>query len=252
MTRDVVDMWFDVRGEGQPLVMLHPAGTDSRALGPLVSELADRYRVLAPDRRGHGRTPDAPGPFSFELMAEDTIAFLEAQAGEPVHLLGYSDGAIVALHVTLRRPDLVRDLVFAAAVFHRDGWDAGVLDDDDQPPQFMADAYAEVSPDGREHFAVVVKKVAAMHETAPAFTPADLGAVACPTLVLLGDDDQVRLEHAIAMFRALPSGELAVVPHASHGVLVEKPELCARLIADFHASEKPATFAPRRRAAGPR
>lgn len=57
----------------------------------------------------------------------------------------------------------------------------------------------------------------------------------------------MRLEHAVATYRALPRGELAVVPHASHGVLVEKPQLCARSITDFHSAGKPATFAPRRR-----
>lgn len=85
-------------------------------------------------------------------MAADTIAFLETVVGGPAFLLGYSDGAIVALLTAMRRPDLVRRLVFAAAVFHRDGWADGVLDNDAAPPEFLRDSYAEISPDGREHF----------------------------------------------------------------------------------------------------
>ncbi|WP_298585557.1 alpha/beta fold hydrolase [uncultured Kocuria sp.] len=238
------------RGNGPHFVLLHPGGTDSRALDPVVAELTDRYRVITPDQRGHGRTPDREGPLSYTAMAEDTIAFLGAEAETPVHLLGYSDGAVIALTVALRRPDLVRDLVVAAGVYHHDGWEPGVLQDEAEAPDFMADAYAEVSPDGREHYGQVVAKLRQLHAAEPACTDADLAGLDLPVLVLVGDDDEVRLEHAVALYRALPHGELAVVPHASHGVLVEKPQLCARLITDFHAADKPATLAPRRRRPG--
>ncbi|MFI7743894.1 alpha/beta fold hydrolase [Kocuria rhizosphaericola] len=243
-------LWSSARGNGPHFVLLHPGGTDSRALGPLVAELTDRYRVITPDQRGHGRTPDREGPLSYAAMAEDTIAFLDAEAEAPVHLLGYSDGAVIALTVAVRRPDLVRDLVVAAGVHHHDGWEPGVLEGEAEVPVFMVDAYAGVSPDGREHYGQVVEKLRQMHAGEPAFTDTDLAGLDLPVLVLVGDDDEVRLEHAVAMYRALPRGELAVVPHASHGVLVEKPQLCARLITDFHAADKPATFAPRRRRPG--
>lgn len=243
-------LWSSARGSGPHFVLLHPGGTDSRAMGPLAAELAGRYRVITPDQRAHGRTPDRDGPLSYAAMAEDTLAFLVEEVGAPVHLLGFSDGAVVALCVALQRPDLVRDLVLAAGVHHRDGWEPGVLEDEAEVPDFMIDAYAEVSPDGREHYGQVVEKLRQMHAREPAFADADLAGLDLPVLVLVGDDDEVRLEHAVAMYRALPRGELAVVPHASHGVLVEKPQLCARLITDFHAADKPATFAPRRRRPG--
>jgi pimeloyl-ACP methyl ester carboxylesterase len=242
-----VPLWSAARGDGPPFVLLHPGGTDSRALEPLAAELAGRYRVLTPEQRAHGHTPDPGGPLSYAAMAGDTIAFLEREAGTPVHLLGYSDGAVVALTVALRRPDLVRDLVVAAGVHHHSGWAPGVIEDEAPAPRSMVDAYAEVSPDGRGHYEQVVEKLRRMHAAEPVFTDADLAGLDRPVLVLLGDDDEVRLEHAVAMYRALPHGELAVVPHASHGVLVEKPGLCARLVTDFHAVDKPATVAPVRR-----
>jgi len=102
--------------------------------------------VLAPDRRAHGRTPDTDGPMTFDEMADDTIRFLEQQSTGSAPLLGYSDGAVVALLVALRRRDLVSHLVFVSGVFSLDGWPARTLDAD--VPEFMADAYAEVSPDG--------------------------------------------------------------------------------------------------------
>ncbi|WP_259678141.1 alpha/beta fold hydrolase [Arthrobacter oryzae] len=239
------DLWFARRGSGDPFVLLHPGGADSRALDPLIAELNGTYACFTPDQRGHGHTRDVPGPLSYEAMAADTVAFLERSVDTPVHLLGYSDGAIVALHVALARPDLVRSLVFAAAVFHRVGWVPGVLDG--EMPDFMGDSYGEVSPDGREHWPVVVAKLDALHAVSPALTVDDLAVLTMPTLVILGDDDEVRLEHAVAMYRALPDGELAVVPRATHGLAVEKPALFAHLIRDFHDAEKTNGFAPIRR-----
>ena len=234
-------------GSGPLFPMLHPGGTDSRALTSIAACFADRYRVLLPDRRGHGRTPDTPGPMSFTAMADDTIALLEHQGAGASPLLGYSDGAVVALMVALQRPDLVSHLIFVSGVYSLGGWPSETLDG--EVPQFLEDAYAEVSPDGREHFAVVVEKARQLHKLGPTITLEQLSTITLPVLVIVGDDDDMSLEHILSLYRALPAGELAVVPHASHGVLVEKPELCATLITEFLRPDKLATFAPVRRAA---
>jgi pimeloyl-ACP methyl ester carboxylesterase len=244
-----VSMWFAECGQGDPLVLLHPAPVDSRAFAANVDGLARHFHIYAPDRRGHGHTPDPGGPMSFELMASDTIRFLESVVGGPAHLLGYSDGAVVALLTAMRRPDLVRRLVFAAGVFHRDGWADGVLDNDADPPEFMRDSYAEISPDGREHFDVVMAKLADEHRHEPSLAERDLQTLATRTLIMVGDDDEVRLEHAVAMYRVIADAELAVVPGTSHGLLPEKPELCNQIITDFLGKDPVPTFAPIRRLA---
>ena len=243
------EMWHAEHGQGQPLVLLHPAPVDSRAFAANLDGLSRHFHLYTPDRRGHGHTPDPGGPLSYQLLATDMIAFLETVVRGPAFLLGYSDGAIVALLTAMRRPDLVRRLVFAAGVFHRDGWADGVLDNDETPPEFMRDSYAEVSPDGREHFDVVMAKLAAEHAGEPSLTKADLRSIATRTLIMLGDDDEVRLEHAVTMYRSLPQAELAVVPGTSHGLLPEKPDLCNQIIIDFLSKDPVPTFAPIRRAA---
>lgn len=158
-----IDMWYEERGMGTPFLLLHPggAGVDSRALAPTADALSQTFHVYTPEQRAHGRTPDVAGPISFELMAQDTIAFIETVVGGSVHLLGMSDGAIVALEVTRNSPDLMRQLVFVAGVFHHGGWEAGVLDG--EPPDFFRSSYAELSPDGIEHYEVVVQKLRSMH-----------------------------------------------------------------------------------------
>jgi pimeloyl-ACP methyl ester carboxylesterase len=243
-----LQMWYDERGHGEPCVLLHPggAGVDSRALAPTVAALSQVLHAYTPEQRAHGRTADTDGPLSFELMAADTIAFIEGIIGQPVHVLGVSDGAILGLTVGLLRPDLVRRLVFVAGVFHHDGWEDGVLEGD--PPEFLRVSYGEISPDGIDHYPVVVEKLAAMHASGPALSLADLSRLAPRTLVMVGDDDEVRLEHAIAMYRSVPDAELAVVPGTSHGLLVEKPDLCNLLITEFLTTNPAPTLAPIRRA----
>ncbi len=243
-----VATWYEERGHGDPLVLLHPggAGVDSRAMASQLAALSQHFHVYTPEHRGHGRTPDAAGPMHYELMAQDTVAFIEAVIDQPVHLLGYSDGAVIALTVALRRPELVRRLVLAAGIFHRDGWWDGVLDG--EPADFLRHSYSELSPDGPEHYDVVVQKLALMHAHEPSLTSDDLHEVASHTLVMVADDDEVRLEHAVAMYRNLPAAELAVIPGTSHGLLVEKPDLCNLIITEFLTTDPVTTFAPIRRA----
>jgi pimeloyl-ACP methyl ester carboxylesterase len=245
-----VGTWYDEQGEGDPLVLLHPGGggVDSRAFGPILPALAARFRAFTPDRRGHGRTPDVAGPITFDLMAQDTVHFLERVVGAPARLLGYSDGATVGLLVAQRRPDLVSRLVLVAGVFHYEGWLPGVIDPNNKPPDFLAESYAKVSPDGAAHYDVIVEKLARMHTVDPVLTLADLSRITCRTLVMQGDDDEVAIEHALALYRTLPNAELAIIPGTSHGLLVEKPDLCNKVVLDFLCHEPVQTFAPIRRA----
>lgn len=245
---DGIRMWYDQQGAGEPLVMLHPGGVDSRAFGPNVKAFTSHFTVFLPEQRGHGHTPDPEGPFSYGLMAGDTIHFLERVVGSPAHLLGMSDGAVVALLVAKRRPDLVKRLVFVAGVFHHQGWIEGVIEPGSEPPEFLAASYGEVSPDGKDHYEIVARKLDEMHASGPTLTTADLSKIRCRTLVMFGDDDEVTLEHAIVLYRAIPESELAVIPGTSHGLLVEKPDLCNKILLDFLTLDPVPTLAPRRRA----
>lgn len=242
-------MKFTQVGTGSPLLMLHPGGTDARALEQLAALFAVDHKVTLPDQRGHGRTPDIDGPWSFRDMADETAEFVrrEITADAPVDVFGYSDGAILGLTLAIEHAEVVRSLVFVSGVFHFDGWLPGTLDGD--APQFMADAYAEVTPDGADHWQVVAAKSASMHEVEPDYTVRDLAGIALPVLIIVGDDDEPRLDHILEMYRAIPNAELAVIPRATHGVGAEKPELVASLVREFHRDDRGNGYAPVRRAA---
>ncbi len=125
------------------------------------------------------------------------------------------------------------------------------IDPKNEPPEFLRTLYGEVSPDGIGHYPVVVEKLACMHLLEPTLTDDDLAKIACRTLVMFGDDDEVPVEHAVALYRALPNAELAIVPGTSHGLLVEKAALCNSMIVDFLANEPVKTLPDSARREGP-
>lgn len=247
-----VRTWYDELGAGEPLVLLHGGCVDARFFVGNIGPLAERFHVFTPERRGHGHTPDVEGPLTYDVMARDTIDFLETVVRAPAHLVGHSDGAVVAMLLAMKRPDLVRNLVLISGGFHHDGLMPGMDEMDvDQVVAFLGAAYGEVSPDGEEHFPVVVRKVAEMAAREPALTRGDLGKVASRTLVMFGDDDLMTMEHVAAMYEGIPGAELAVVPGTSHFLLQEKPDLCNTVIVDFLTKEPVPTVAPVRRASMP-
>ena len=245
-----VDTWYAEHGAGDPVVLLHPGGADARVWIPTLDALVARFRVLTPERRGHGRTADVEGPMTYALMTRDTVDFLETVVGGPAHLVGWSAGAVVGLLVALERADLVRRLAMISGVHHRDGWHPGAIDPDVEPHPVLRRGYEQLSPDGGGHYPVVQGKLARMNFEEPTLSEKELAGVTSRTLVMVGDDDEVTLEHAVATYRAIADAELAVVPGTSHGLLHEKAALCNTVITEFLATDAVPTFAPLQRRRG--
>src|SRR3954469_4081877 len=155
-----VKTWYDEHGAGEPLVLMHGGLVDARFFEPNLGPLAERFRVYTPERRGHGHTPDVEGPITYQLMADDTIAFLEQVVGGPADLLGHSDGAFIAMLVAMQRPELVNRLVMISGGYNKSGEAMPDVElDVGQVTQFLGGAYGEVSPDGEAHFPVVAAKI---------------------------------------------------------------------------------------------
>ena len=102
-------------GAGAPVLLLHGGLESSESWSAQTRVLAEGHRVVLIDRRGHGRTPDVAGPITYELMRDDTVACIEALGLAGAHLVGWSDGGIVALMVAIERPDLVGRIVAIGA-----------------------------------------------------------------------------------------------------------------------------------------
>ena len=255
---DYVDLagirtWYDEDGAGPPLVLLHGGLVTNESWFAQLPVLSKDWHVFLPERRGHGRTPDVDGPFSFDDMAKDTINFVESVVGGPAAFVGWSDGGTVGLLVAIARPDLVTKLVVVGSNFDTEGLAMDVnemvagMSPDDPDIAPLRETYAAVSPDGPEHWPVVFEKIASKWTKEPHISKDDLAKIAAPTLILSGDDDLVSLRHSAELYESIPDAALGVIPFSSHGVLMEKPDIVNPMIVDFLKADPAPTMMPIRR-----
>ena len=233
-----LQMYYEIHGSGEPLVLLHGAFGAIDLWGSILTILAENHHVIAVELQGHGHTADIDRPLSYEQMADDVGALMDHLSIPQADLVGYSMGGNTALQVTIRRPDLVRKLVAISANYRSDGYYPELLAGLQvmTPDIFVGTpheaAYQRHAPNP-EDFPVLVEKQKALPQ-AFAFPAEDVEAVAAPTLLIIGDSDVIRPEHAVEMFRllgggvpgdrvGLPNSQLAIRPGATHGTIVLEP-----------------------------
>jgi pimeloyl-ACP methyl ester carboxylesterase len=237
-------VYVEQYGSGEPVFLLHGGFGGADSWGPQITALEADYHVFVPERRGHGRSPDVPGPYTVPVMAEETAAVIQTLAQGPAHLVGWSDGAFVAAYLAVHRPELVRTSVWIGQPLAEEGRTAGerALADDPGLASYLRDDYAKTSPDGPEHFDVVFDKVLSLWRNPVELTIETLATVTSPVLVLQGDDDGVRIDWNRRLAAALPKGQLAVVPGTGHGAPIQRAAVVNQMIRDFLADPEPERF----------
>jgi pimeloyl-ACP methyl ester carboxylesterase len=229
-----LELYYEVHGTGQPLVLLHGAYMTIDAMGEVVPALAETRQVIAVELQGHGRTADIDRPLTYEQMADDTAALLRHLGIEQADVFGFSMGGGVALQVAVRHPDVVRKLVVASASYTSDGMHPELLE---MIPTIMPEVFAG-SPIEEDYlrtapnpddFPTLVAKLKQLDMEPFAWPPEDIQGISAPTLIIVGDSDAIRLEHAVELFRllgggvmgdlsGLPKSQLAVLPGTTHFV----------------------------------
>jgi pimeloyl-ACP methyl ester carboxylesterase len=229
-----LEMYYEIHGTGRPLVVLHGAYMTIDAMGEIVPSLAETRQVIAVELQGHGHTADIDRPITYEGMADDTAALLRHLGIEEADVFGYSMGGGVALQLAIRHPEAVRKLVVASASYTSDGMYPELLEmiPTITPEVFagspIEEAYLRTAPNP-EDFPNLVAKLKQLDMEPFAWPPEDIQGIAAPTLLIIGDSDAIRLEHAVEMFRllgggvmgdlaGLPRSQLAVLPGTAHFV----------------------------------
>jgi len=230
-------MYYEIHGaqpdnDPVPVLLLHGAYMTTADFGPLLPGLALQRQVVVCDLHGHGRTSHAERPITYEGMADDAAALLEHLGIAQVDVVGFSMGAGVAIQLAVRHPQLVRSLVSISAGYRSDGMQPELLEmiPTITPEMFAGtpfeDTYRRVAPDP-DAFPTLVTKLKTLDETPFAWPAEDITGIAAPSLLIVGDADAVRLEHAVEMFRLLGGGamgdmaglsraRLAVLPGTTH------------------------------------
>jgi pimeloyl-ACP methyl ester carboxylesterase len=235
-----VRTWYEEIGEGSPVLFLH-GGIVSSAAYSDQRALARRHRLILPERRGHGHTPEVDGPISYQIMADDTVAFMDAIGLERAHIVGHSDGGNIGLLVAMAYPDRVDRLVPISANTSPSvnepemfGWLQSATDED-----FAAAAshWGPTLPDYPPRSMAFFARMRRMFLTEPNITSDDLARIAAPTLIMGADRDLMVLEDLLVQFRGIPNAQLAIVPGVTHMLTAEKPDLVNELILTFLAAD---------------
>lgn len=214
-------MYYEVHGDGFPLVLIHGGGsTIGTTFGRVLPALAKTHRVIAVELQAHGHTADIGRPLSFEQDADDVAALLEQLGIHKADIFGFSNGASTTLQIAIRHPELVHRIVVASTIYKRAGayqwlWDSFEHPTIDQVPQQLRDAYLQINPDTAAFRTMFERDVARMRAFRD-IEDADIASIAAPALIIIGDHDVVRPEHAVEMYRTMQHATLVVLPGA-HG-----------------------------------
>ena len=250
-----MQMYYEVSGAGDPIVVLHGAYMNIPTMGAIIPVLAKTHKVYAVELQGHGRTTDIDRPITYQNLADDVAAFMDSVGLAKADVLGYSLGAMTGLQLAIRHPAKVNKLIMAA----------GAYDERGRQPEFQAmipkmtvemfvdmpfaAEYRKLAPDPNGFPELVRKMIDGLKE--PMAWEEDVKKVKTPVLVIAGDADGFTLEHQVALFRLLgggamgdqgkplPASRLAILPATAHTAVITQVDLLSAIIEPFLEGETP-------------
>jgi pimeloyl-ACP methyl ester carboxylesterase len=250
-----MQVYYEVSGAGEPLVVLHGAYMNIPSMGAIIPMLAKTHKVYALEFQGHGRTLDIDRPITYQNLADDVAAFMDAVGLAKADVFGYSMGAGTGLQLAIRHPGKVNKLVAASVAYDLKGWQpAFTTMIPTMTPEMLVNTplpaeYRKLAPNPNG-FPELARKLIQL-EKEPMAWEEDVRKLKTPVLVIAGDADVATLEHTVALFRLLGGGDmgdmgkplapsrLAVLPATSHTAVITQPDLLLAFIEPFLKGETP-------------
>ena len=244
--------YYEIHGEGEPLLLLHGGLGSTDMFGPVLPVLARGRQVIGVDLQGHGRTELGTRPLSLLDMGDDMAAIVRALGHEKVDVFGYSMGGGVAFRLAVQHPEVVRRLVLVSAGYARDGFYAEMLPQQAQVNAALAEqmkdtpmykSYVAVAPKP-EDFPRLLDQMGNLMRT-PYDWSADVAKLRMPVMLIYGDSDMYRPEHVVKFYQLLGGGlkdagwmrenlsenRLAILPNRTHYDVFFAPELATTALA---------------------
>ena len=253
-----MQMYYEVSGQGEPIIVLHGSYMNIPAMGGIIPALAKHHRVYALELQGHGRTTDIDRPITYPNLADDVAAFMDAVGLKKADVFGYSMGAGTGLQLVIRHPDKVNKLIAASVAYDTSGLqpEFKALIPQMKVEMFLqmpfAAQYRKLSPTPDSFPALVRKQIALLHE--PISWGEDVKKIKTPVLLIAGDADGYTLEHIVSLFRLLgggvmgdlgkplPASRLAILPATSHTAVITQVDALMGFIEPFLKGETPKGF----------
>ena len=214
-------MYYEVHGKGFPLVLIHGGGsTIGTSFGRILPVLSKTHQVIAVEMQAHGHTADIDRPLSFEQDADDIAELLNQLHINKADIFGFSNGASTTLEVAIRHPQLVNKIIVASTFYKKAGaqpwfWDMMKNATFEGMPQAYKDAFLEINPNTNALHRMYERDVTRM-QAFKEIKEEDIKSIKAPALIICGDNDVVRPEHAVEMYRQMQHAKLAIFP-GGHG-----------------------------------
>lgn len=238
-----LEMYYEIHGEGEPLLLLHGGLGGIVEFAQLLPQLAQTRQVIAVEMQGHGHTADIDRPMSYEALADDVAALIAHLGLEQADVLGYSLGGGVALRTAIQHPEVVRKLILISTTYSTAGlhpeFYAGMTSVTAETASAMLETpmyqfYASVAPQP-EDWATFAGKVGDMLRPEYDWSE-EVKSVTAPTLIVVGDSDMLTPTHAVELFKLLgggvagglgpmPVSQLNILPATNHFTILSNPAL---------------------------
>lgn len=221
-----ISLYYQEQGEGEPLFLLHGNGEDGTYFANQISFFSDRYRVIAVDTRGHGKSPRGTAPFTMEQFAMDLHSLMEKLQIQRGIILGFSDGANIAMKFALKYPNQVKALILNGGNLNTKGVKRSIQIPIEIGYRF-AKLFAGKSEEAKSHMEILGLMV-----NEPNIRPEELCAIQAPTLVIAGTKDMIKTAHTELIADHIPNAKLSVIP-GDHFIANKNPKDFNREVENF-------------------
>ena len=238
-----IDIYYEVYGEGDPLLLLHGGLGNGTYWANQIPAFAAEYQVIVMDSRGHGRSSFDATPISYDLMSSDVLALLDHLEIDRTDLVGWSDGGIIGLDIAQTNPERLNKVVAYGANFDPSGvrLDVGTNDRFNAYINQAAADYLTTSPEP-ERWDEFLGNISNMWATEPNWTMEQIAAIETPFLILDGEEEEaIDLNQTKLMAVLMPNAQLLLIPGTGHFAMIEKPDEFNQIVLDYLASDSTAT-----------
>jgi len=225
-------MYAETYGQGAPLLIIHGNGGSIRDFIYQIPYFEKKYKVIIADSRAQGNSADSGDTLTYEMMADDYAALLDAMKIDSADVIGWSDGGINALLLAIRHPDKVKKLASTGAnlvpdttAVPKEVWDIAL------PTYLALKEKTQKTPREKDQY-----KLMRLLAEQPHISLSDLQKISCPSLIIGGDHDVIKPEHTLLIYKNIPNAYLWILPNSGHSTPVFYKDEFNRVVDSFFST----------------